>query len=38
MNQAVIMLGGNSDLDVREMFDDLLTKIDAFEKHVDKHP
>ena len=37
MKQAVIMLGGNSDLDVREMFDDLLTKIDEFEKHVDKH-
>ena len=37
MKQAVIMLGGNSDLDVREMFDDLLTKIDNFEKHVDKH-
>ena len=38
MKQAVVMLGGNSNLDVREMFDDLLTKIDAFEKHVDKHP
>ena len=37
MKQAVIMLGGNSDLDVREMFDDLLTKIGEFEKHVDKH-
>ena len=37
MKQAVIMLGGNSNLDVREMFDDLLTKIDEFEKHVDKH-
>ena len=37
MKQAVIMLGGNSDLEVREMFDDLLTKIDEFEKHVDKH-
>jgi hypothetical protein len=36
MKQAVVMLGGNSNLDVREMFDDLLTKIDAFEKHVDK--
>ena len=34
MKQAVIMLGGNSDLDVREMFDDLLIKIDEFEKHV----
>ena len=38
MKQAVVMLGGNPNLDVREMFDDLLTKIDAFEKHVDKHP
>ena len=37
MKQAVVMLGGNANLDVREMFDDLLTKIDAFEKHVDKH-
>ena len=37
MKQAVVMLGGNPNLDVREMFDDLLTKIDAFEKHVDKH-
>ena len=37
MKQAVVMLGGNSNLDVREMFDDLLTKIDNFEKHVDKH-
>ena len=38
MKQAVVMLGGNANLDVREMFDDLLTKIDNFEKHVDKHP
>ena len=37
MKQAVVMLGGNPNLDVREMFDDLLTKIDQFEKHVDKH-
>tara|TARA_E500000331_G_scaffold5817_1_gene5656 strand:- start:50 stop:391 length:342 start_codon:yes stop_codon:yes gene_type:complete len=37
MKQAVVMLGGDSNLDVREMFDDLLTKIDNFEKHVDKH-
>ena len=37
MKNAVVMLGGNLDLDVREMFDDLLTKIDEFEKHVDKH-
>ena len=37
MKQAVVMLGGNPNLDVREMFDDLLTKIDEFENHVDKH-
>ena len=36
MKQAVVMLGGNPDLDVRSMFDDLLKKIDAFEKHVEK--
>ena len=34
MKQAVVMLGGNANLDVRDMFDDLLKKIDAFEKHV----
>ena len=38
MKQAVVMLGGNPNLDVREMFDDLLTKIDKFEEMVDKHP
>ena len=38
MKQAVVMLGGDANLDVRAMFDDLLTKIDAFENHVDKHP
>ncbi len=38
MKQAVVMLGGDPNLDVRAMFDDLLTKIDNFEKHVDKHP
>ena len=37
MKQAVIMLGGDKNLDVRAMFDDLLQKIDNFEKHVDKH-
>jgi len=35
MKQAVVMLGGNANLDVREMFDDLLTKIDAFERMID---
>ena len=38
MKQAVIMLGGDKNLDVRAMFDDLLRKIDQFEAHVDKHP
>jgi len=38
MKQAVVMLGGDSNLDVRAMFDDLLQKIDKFEEHVDKHP
>ena len=38
MKNAVVMLGGDPNLDVRAMFDDLLTKIDAFENHVDKHP
>ena len=37
MKNAVVMLGGDPNLDVRAMFDDLLTKIDQFEKHVDKH-
>ena len=38
MKQAVIMLGGDRNLDVRAMFDDLLQKIDNFEKMVDKQP
>ena len=38
MKQAVVMLGGDSNLDIREMFDDLLRKIDTFEEMVDKHP
>ena len=38
MKQAVIMLGGDKNLDVRAMFDDLLQKIDNFEAHVDKQP
>ena len=37
MKNAVVMLGGDPNLDVRAMFDDLLTKINEFEKHVDKH-
>ena len=35
MKQAVVMLGGNANLDVREMFDDLLTKIEGFERMID---
>ena len=38
MKQAVVMLGGDPNLNVRDMFDDLLRKIDQFEEHVDKHP
>ena len=38
MKQAVIMLGGDSNLDIRSMFDDLLRKIDTFEEMVDKQP
>ena len=37
MKQAVVMLGGDSNLNIRDMFDDLLRKIDAFEAQVDKH-
>ena len=38
MKQAVVMLGGDPNLDINTMFDDLLTKIDQFEKHVDNQP
>ena len=38
MKNAVVMLGGDPNLDVRAMFDDLLKKIDAFEEAVDKQP
>ena len=38
MKQAVVMLGGDPNLDVRAMFDDLLQKIDKFEEIVDKQP
>ena len=36
MKQAVVMLGGDPNLEVRDMFDDLLTKIKKFEEQVDK--
>ena len=32
------MLGGDPNLEVRDMFDDLLTKIEKFEEQVDKQP
>ena len=38
MKNAVVMLGGDPNLEVRAMFDDLLQKIDNFEKYVDKQP
>ena len=38
MKQAVVMLGGDANLNIREMFDDLLRKIDTFEEMVDKAP
>ena len=38
MKQAVVMLGGDPNLEVRDMFDDLLTKIKKFEEMVDKQP
>ena len=38
MKNAVVMLGGDPNLDVGAMFDDLLKKIDAFEEAVDKQP
>ena len=37
MKQAALLLGGDPNMNVMDMFDDLLTKIDNFEKHVDKH-
>ena len=36
MKQAVVMLGGDPNLEVRDMFDDLLTKIKKFEEQVEK--
>ena len=37
MKNAVVMLGGDPNLNIQEMFDDLLQKIDKFEEMVDKH-
>ena len=36
MKNAVVMLGGNPNLSVNDMFDDLLKKLEAFEKQIDK--
>ena len=36
MKNAVVMLGGNPKLSVNDMFDDLLKKLEAFEKQIDK--
>ncbi len=36
MKNAVVMLGGDPNLNVMDMFDDLLKKIDAFEEQVDR--
>lgn len=38
MKNAVVMLGGNPNLSVNDMFDDLLTKIESFAEQVDKTP
>ena len=34
MKQAVVMLGGNPNLEVRDMFDDLLTKLKNLKKRL----
>ena len=36
MKNAVVMLGGDPNLNVMDMFDDLLKKIETFEEVVDK--
>ena len=36
MRNAIVMLGGNSELTILDMFDDLLKKITLFENHLDK--
>ena len=35
MKNAIVMLGGNPNLSVNDMFDDLLKKLEAFEKQID---
>jgi len=34
IKQAVILLGGNSDLSVNDMFNDLLEKVEFFKNHL----
>ena len=36
MKNAIVMLGGNPNLSVNDMFDDLLKKLETFEKQIDK--
>ena len=35
MKNAIVMLGGNPNLSVNDMFDDLLKKLETFEKQID---
>ena len=35
MKNAVVMLGGNPNLSVNDMFDDLLKKIEGFEEQLE---
>ena len=35
MKNAIVMLGGNPNLGVNDMFDDLLKKLEAFEKQIE---
>ena len=35
MTQAVVMLGGDKELSINEMFDELLTKIQSFREQLE---
>tara|TARA_B100001109_G_C18735581_1_gene414136 strand:- start:89 stop:436 length:348 start_codon:yes stop_codon:yes gene_type:complete len=35
MKQAALLLGGDPNMNVMDMFDDLLTKVTAYRKHVE---
>ena len=35
MKNAVVMLGGDPNLNIQEMFDDLMKKIEGFERMID---